>query len=112
MSKPWGPRQRGWGQPPSVPCPLAAPGRSRREDSPASVITSCPGWEKAPGGEKAAVSVPPGCPILPVGPGPRGGGVAGPWPGSLVPAPPAPCKQPGQPWPAAVLSHLGSALPF
>jgi len=48
-----GPRQCGWGssQLPSVPCPLAALGRSRREDSPASVTASCPGWEKASGGE-------------------------------------------------------------
>lgn len=116
-----GPRQSGWGwgQLPPVPCPLAALGRSRREDSPALVITSCPGWEKAPGGEgdgAAAVLV------LPAGLEPWGVRVPGPWPCSLVPAPSAPCKQPGlallgmgspgQPCPAAVLSNLGSALPF
>lgn len=77
--------------------------RKKQEDSPVLVITSCPGWEKAPGGEgegAAAMLVLPGCPSLPVGLGPRGSRVLGPWTSS-------PCKQPGL---AAVLSNLGSAL--
>lgn len=100
MCKPWGQGTQAEGLGPAALCSLSLGcfRRSRREDSPSSVITSCPGWEKAPGGKgdgAAALLVSLGCPSLPVGLGPRGGRVLGPWPMSLVPAPPAPRKLPG-----------------
>lgn len=98
------PRQTAWGQLHPVPCPLAALGRSRREDSPALVITSCPGWEKAPEGKERLLQLSRSLLGAPAWWDPRVAGCR-----ALVPAPAAPCWQPGL---ADTLPNLSSTLQF
>lgn len=113
--------QRGWGG--SCPLRSVASARSKREDSPASVITSCPGLEKAPGGEgegAAAMLASSGCPSLPVGmggtPGWQGAGalvqVSVRSSTSSMQAPWAGPGQCGQPCLAAAISNLGLTFTF